>query len=63
MLPSCTGAILMAQGDKSKQPPECKEDEGKGCPHLQEDGGGFEGERYRCKVCGKSYFLDYEDMK
>jgi hypothetical protein len=33
------------------------------CPNIVEDGGGFEGERYRCKVCGYSYFLDYEDMK
>ena len=24
---------------------------------------GIDGERYRCKVCGESYFLDYEDMK
>ncbi len=33
------------------------------CPNMKEVGGGFEGERYRCAVCGKSYFLDYEDMK
>lgn len=24
---------------------------------------GMDGERYRCSKCGKSYFLDYEDMK
>ena len=35
------------------------------CSHLQEVGGGFEGERYRCQRegCGYSYFLDYEDMR
>ena len=33
------------------------------CPNMKEAGGGFEGERYRCEVCGKGYFLDYEDMK
>jgi hypothetical protein len=33
------------------------------CPNIVEEGGGFEGERYRCKVCGYSYFLDYDDMK
>ncbi len=33
------------------------------CPNMKEIGGGFEGERYRCDVCGKGYFLDYEDMK
>lgn len=24
---------------------------------------GFDGERYRCEVCGESYFLDSEEMK
>ena len=33
------------------------------CPNLKETGGGFEGERYGCDVCGKSYFLYYEDMQ
>lgn len=33
------------------------------CPNIKEVGGDFEGERYRCAVCGYSYFLDYEDMK
>ncbi|TIU94669.1 MAG: hypothetical protein E5W09_22580 [Mesorhizobium sp.] len=33
------------------------------CPNMKEIGGGMEGERYRCAVCGKGYFLDYEDMK
>lgn len=33
------------------------------CTNMQEVGGGMDGERYRCAVCGKSYFLDYEEMK
>ncbi|RWP64867.1 hypothetical protein [Mesorhizobium sp.] len=33
------------------------------CENMKEVGGGIEGERYRCDVCGKGYFLDYEDMK
>jgi hypothetical protein len=24
---------------------------------------GMDGERYRCKKCGDSYFLDYEEMR
>jgi transposase-like protein len=49
------------KGDPKKQPPGCKGDSS--CPNMKEVGGGFEGERYRCPVCGESYFLDYEDMK
>lgn len=33
------------------------------CPNMQEVGGGMDGERYRCAVCGKGYFLDYEEMR
>ncbi len=33
------------------------------CPNLKEVGGGVAGERYRCDVCGKSYFLNYDDMR
>lgn len=33
------------------------------CPNMKEVGGGMDGERYRCAVCGKGYFLDYEEMK
>lgn len=62
------------QGDKSKQPPYCEprfikydENNPKGywttCPNIKETGGGFEGEQYECDVCGKRYYLDYEDMK
>lgn len=33
------------------------------CQFMKEVGGGMDGERYRCAVCGKGYFLDYEEMK
>jgi hypothetical protein len=33
------------------------------CPNLKTTYEGFDGERWRCEVCGKSYFLDYEDMR
>ena len=33
------------------------------CSNMKEVGGGMEGERYRCAICSKGYFLDYEDMK
>ncbi|MEJ1172643.1 hypothetical protein WA845_00215 [Agrobacterium sp. CMT1] len=33
------------------------------CQNMKEVGGGMDGERYRCDVCGKSYFLDYDEMK
>ena len=66
-------------GDKSKQPPECEPRftphpvpkppgaVGQGtwsqCPNLRTSYEGFDGERWVCDVCGKSYFLDYEEMK
>lgn len=67
----------MFNGDPAKQTAECKEkyDTYKPnpnapgfviwwhCPNIKEVGGGMEGERYRCSLCGESYFLDYEDMK
>jgi transposase-like protein len=33
------------------------------CPNMKEVGGGMDGERYRCAVCGKGYYLDYEEMR
>jgi hypothetical protein len=49
-------------GDKSKQPAGCEETEGT-CPNMKCTYEGMDGERYRCAVCGASYFLDYEEMK
>lgn len=57
------------KGDPEKKPAECEyRHDGGGlldahCPHLKETGGGFEGERYRCEVCGESFFLDYDEMR
>lgn len=55
------------KGDPLKKPPECGIRDGRGaswdCPHLKEVGGGFEGERYKCEVCGEYFYLDYEEMK
>ncbi len=48
-------------GDKTKQPPECKEDTR--CPNIQCTYEGMDGERWRCEVCGASFWLDYEEMK
>lgn len=33
------------------------------CEHLKCTYEGMGGERYRCDVCGRSYFLDYEEMR
>lgn len=55
--------MVDTKGDPSKQPVECTVNKDNCCPNLKEVGGGFEGERYRCAVCGESFFLDYEEMK
>jgi hypothetical protein len=49
------------KGDPAKQPPGCKGNSS--CQNMTCPYEGYEGERYRCPVCGESYFLDYEDMK
>ena len=56
--------MVERKGDPDKKPPECNERPGMGggCPNLEETGGGFEGERYACAICGESYKLYYEDM-
>lgn len=48
-------------GDPEKKPPECTDVVR--CPNMKETGGGFDGERYRCAVCGGTYYLDYEEMR
>lgn len=55
----------MDEGDKNKRPPECKTDEDLfKCPHLIERNlTDMNGERYRCDVCGKSFYLDYDEMR
>lgn len=54
------------KGDPNKQPPECGrrgQRIGGRCPHIKETGGGFDGERYDCDVCGEHYYLDYDEMR
>lgn len=58
----------MADGDNAKRTPDCKIGQpgswlDAACPNLKEVGGGMGGERYRCDVCGESYFLDYDEMR
>lgn len=50
------------KGDKSRQPVGCDETE-QTCPNMKEVGGGFDGERYACEVCGAGYYLDYDEMR
>lgn len=52
-------------GDKSKQPEDCDTSKftDNPCPNMKEVGGGFDGERYRCDVCGATFFLDYDEMR
>ena len=33
------------------------------CRNMKMTYEGFDGERYRCKVCGESYFLDLDEMR
>lgn len=49
--------------DEAKRTEECQRVGITRCPNMIETGGGFEGEQYRCEVCGAAYYLDYEDMK
>ncbi len=53
------------EGDTDKRPKECNTDEILfDCPHLKERNFlDMNGERYRCDVCGKSFYLDYDDMR
>lgn len=48
-------------GDRAKQPPECND--GRSCPNLKNTYEGHDGERYRCEVCGMSYWLDYDKTR
>ena len=50
------------KGDPDKQPPECKR-RSLDCPNIRNTYEGYDGERWSCDHCGKSFYLDYEDMK
>lgn len=69
---------MSCKGDKSKQPPECEsifvpDEEGSRtghwtqCPNLKEEKTEFpysmQGEHWGCDVCGKSFYLDYDEMR
>jgi hypothetical protein len=52
-------------GNQEKRTPDCLGfgEQQHNCPNIEETGGGFDGEQYRCAICGYAYYLDYEDMK
>lgn len=52
-------------GDKTKQPEGCDTSKftSNPCQNMKEVGGGFDGERYRCEVCGATFYLDYDEMR
>lgn len=45
------------KGDPAKKPADCTSHTD--CPYIKETGGGFEGERYDCSLCGEYFWLDY----
>lgn len=51
------------KGDKAKQPSDCTVDQNNRCPNIKCTSETMSGERYRCEVCGESFYLDYEEMK
>ena len=51
------------KGDLAKQTADCTVEQDGKCPNLKNPYNGMDGERYRCDVCGESYFLDYDDMR
>lgn len=52
------------KGDDLKKPPECLERGERLCPHLKElDPENMSGETYSCEVCGRYYYLDYDEMR
>lgn len=51
------------KGDQEKQPFNCTVEHNNKCPNLKCAYEGFDGERYRCDVCGESFFLEYEEMR
>ena len=53
----------MLEEDMPPKPCGIADPSSRDCPNMKEVGGGMDGERYRCAICGKGYFLDYEEMK
>lgn len=61
--PECEPRFIPFGPDNPRRPGDPGEGRWTQCPNLYEAYGGFEGERWKCDVCGKSYWLDYEEMK
>ncbi|ANL02640.1 hypothetical protein [Rhizobium phage RHEph18] len=61
----CTSTPVVSQNapDLEDKPCGISDPSTRDCPNMKEVGGGMDGERYRCAVCGKGYYLDYEEMK
>ncbi len=61
----CTSTPVVSQNvpDLEDKPCGIADPTTRDCPNMKEVGGGMDGERYRCAVCGKGYYLDYEEMK
>lgn len=61
----CTSTPVVSQNapDLEGKPCMIADPSSRDCPNMKEVGGGMDGERYRCAVCGKGYYLDYEEMK
>ena len=52
------------EGDPSKRPTTCMTATmPTSCPHIKCTYEGFDGERWRCDLCGQSFYLDYDDMR
>lgn len=54
------------QGDRTKQPPECKPGmySQNPCPNLEEESAwNSDAERYRCALCGVGFNLYYDEMR
>ena len=59
--PGPPGIVLSSNGLGVSVLKRC--DLGMRCEHLRCTYEGMDGERYRCDRCGKSVFLDYEEMR
>lgn len=52
------------KGDPAKRPTTCMtETMPTACPHITNTYEGYDGERWRCDLCGESFFLDYSEMQ
>lgn len=61
--PECKSVFIPFSDENPRKPGDFGQGRWTQCPNIESTYDGFDGERYGCKVCGKSYFLDYDDMK